>query len=60
MVKRRRGCCVDLRDDEVDGHFFPKGGKNRRLGRLLEEILVGVLEVLAQCHRQEGGFEAVE
>jgi len=26
----------------------------------MEEILAGVLEVLKQCHRQEGGFEAVE
>jgi len=46
-------------DDEVDGHFFPRGGKNQRLGRLLEEILAGVLEVLERCRRQEGGFEAV-
>jgi len=35
-------------------------GKNQRPGRLLEAILAGVLEVLEQCHRQEGGFEAVE
>jgi len=35
-------------------------GKNRRLRRLLKEILAGVLEVLEQCLRQEGGFEAVE
>jgi len=27
---------------------------------LLKEILAGVLEVLEQCRRQEGGFEAVE
>jgi len=33
---------------------------DRRLRRLLEETLAGVLEVLKQCRRQEGGFEAVE
>jgi len=51
---------VDLRDDEVDGHFFPRGGKNRRLRRLLGEILAGVLEILGQCRRQRGEFEGVE
>jgi len=44
---------VDLRDDEVDCHFFLRGGENRRLGRLLEEILAGVLEILERCHRHE-------
>jgi len=39
---------------------FRRGGKDRRLGRLLEEILVGVHEVLEQCCHQEGGFEAIE
>jgi len=37
-----------------------KEEKNRRLGRLLMEILAGVLEVLEQYRRQEGGFETVE
>jgi len=31
-----------------------------KLMALLEKILAGVLEVLEQCRRQEGGFEAVE
>jgi len=44
---------VDLRDDKVDGHFFTRGGENRRLGRLLEEILARVLEIFGRCHRQE-------
>jgi len=55
-----RGCSVDLRNDEVDGHFFPRGRKNRRLGRWLEEILARVLEVLEHCCHQRGGFEDVE
>jgi len=34
--------------------------RDRRLGRLVEEDLAGVLGVLRQYRRQEGGFEAVE
>jgi len=51
---------VDLRDDEVDGHFFPEEGRDRRLRGLLKEILARVLRVLEQCRHQEGGLEAVE
>jgi len=48
-VERR--CWIDLKNDEVDGHFFPRGGRNQRLGRLLEEVFAEVLEVLEQYRR---------
>jgi len=51
---------ADLRNDKVDGHFFPRKKRDRRLGRLVEEALAVVLGVLRQCRHQEGGFEAVE
>ena len=45
---------VDLRDSEVDGHFLPGEGEDRRIEELL--VLVGVLGLLKQCRRQEDGF----
>jgi len=45
---------VDLRDSEVDGHFLPGEGEDRRIEELLR--LAGVLGLLEQCRRQEDGF----
>ena len=56
----KEGWQADLRNDVVDGRFFPRKRRDRRLGRLVEEALAGVLGVLRQCRREEGGFEAVE
>jgi len=56
----KEGWLADLRNDEVDSHFFPRKRRDRRLGRLVEEALAGVLGVLRQCRCKERGFEAVE
>jgi len=42
----KEGWYADLKNDEVDCHFFPRKRRDRRLGRLVEEALAGVLGVL--------------
>jgi len=57
-VKIQERSRIDLRHDEVDGHFLT-GEKNEDL-ELLKEVLVGVLGDLEQCRRQKSRVGAVE